>query len=207
MQVVPWHCGVHCIVVWGNKGLRVQLLGLRNGDIRSLTRSVGVAEMTEGERYLPPPLFKLPENQDHELPHEGWHCFVLFSILAEFLSTTNPTPLKPPRGTIIVGIRLFSPLRGNEKKFVDELFRTGSVSHALRVMSPVPYSQHALCTKLGNCPTVWIFHLMVWIGMRICWGKNKPVDLYFDSVCCYVIWLSWSSKRTGIDIRWGNLLL
>jgi hypothetical protein len=24
-------------------------------------------------------------------------------------------------------------------------------------MSPVPYSQQALCTKLGNCPTVWIF--------------------------------------------------
>jgi hypothetical protein len=38
------------------------------------------------------------------------------------------------------------------KKFVDELFKTGSVSHALQVMSLVPYSQHALCTTLGNTP-------------------------------------------------------
>jgi hypothetical protein len=74
-------------------GLRVQSLDIRNGDIRSLTRSVGVAEIMGGVRYVPPPLFNIPENRDIELPHEGWQCFVLFSIVAGFLSTTIPTPL------------------------------------------------------------------------------------------------------------------
>src|SRR5918992_2331347 len=61
-------------------------------------------------------------------------------------------PPKTPRGHNYRRHPLVLPVAWQRKKFVDELFRTGSVSHALRVMSPVPYSQLALCTKLGNTP-------------------------------------------------------
>jgi hypothetical protein len=81
----------------------------------------------------------------------GWGQPGILAIVSIFWHEL-PYPPNTPRGTIILGIRFFSPLLRNEKKFVDELFRTGSVSHAFRVMSPVPYSQLALCTKLGNAP-------------------------------------------------------
>ena len=57
-----------------------------------------------------------------------------------------------PGCTSILWQSLFLPVAKQRKKCVDELFRTGSVSHALLVVSQVPYSQHASCTKLGNTP-------------------------------------------------------
>jgi hypothetical protein len=48
-----------------------------------------------------------------------------------------------------------SPRRKRRKKFVDKLFKTGSVSHALPGMNRVPYSQLLRSvgrTKLGNTP-------------------------------------------------------
>ena len=52
------------------KGLRVQSLAVRNGVVRSLTRSVFVAEVTRRYKVSPTPLFMLPVFRDHDPLHE-----------------------------------------------------------------------------------------------------------------------------------------
>ena len=52
------------------KVLRIQQLDLRNGNIRSLTCSVCVAEVTRGNRISPNPLFMLRIIPDHDPLHE-----------------------------------------------------------------------------------------------------------------------------------------
>jgi hypothetical protein len=75
-----------------------------------------------------------------------------YSGINEFFSTISPSPLNPPGACRFLMAIAFSPLQSNEKKIVDELFKTGSVSHALQVMNLVPYSQRASCTTLGKTP-------------------------------------------------------
>ena len=117
------------------------------------------------------------------------HRKILVDDFRRFFKHDKPHPPRTPRGYLILWHPLFLPVASQRKKCVDELFRTGSVSHALLVMSQVPYSQHASCTKLGNCPTVWISHLVVLV-CRMKRGRNNPAGLYFDFVNCRVIWLA-----------------
>ena len=87
---------------------------------------------------------------------------ILWAMVVSFHD--SPLPLIPPGGFLICMLppfpQLFLPVGKQRKKIADKLFQTGSVSHALRVVSPVPYSQHASVsqsTTLSNTPSVWIF--------------------------------------------------
>jgi len=82
-----------------------------------------------------------------QFPNYGFFCRFSHEL---------PFPLKPPGASNLIAIA-FSPFaKANEKKIADKLLYTGSVSHAFRVVSPVPCSQLRHAPHWKILPTVWI---------------------------------------------------